>query len=139
MRALYYFDIDDELFSGLKASLNLGINSILDGMVQKNVYQGELTLSVKVALSNELVTDSNGDLKEITVPCITHKAVTKMSVKNENSGKVEGVTSEGFLALTKVKGRYAVVLTPPDASQMTLDAQRRFAGLDGESEEEDDD
>lgn len=134
MKSLYYFDIDDELFSELKLNLNRGLNSILDKMVNKDVCEGELTLSVKVSLRTETVTDCNGEVKEILTPEISHKEITKMSVKGEEKGKINGITHDGFLALTKVNNRYAAVLTPPDASQLTLEDQRRFAGLDEDEE-----
>jgi len=81
MNSIYYFDIDDELFKEIKGNINIGINDILDGMSEKNVSEGEMSLSVKIVLLPELVTDVNGKQKRILIPHIEHKTSTKMTVK----------------------------------------------------------
>ncbi len=138
MRSLYYFDIDDELFSELKKNLNRAITSVIAGMQKKNVCEGEVTLSAKVSFAELQVVDANGIEKMITVPNISHKVVTKMSVKDEEKGKIKGIDADrgGFLSLMKINGRYAAVVTPPDASQLTLEDQRMFAGLDEDADDD---
>lgn len=135
MNSVFYFDIDDELFSGIKQNFNVGINEILAGMQKKNVYEGELALSVKISLAKTMVTDANGEEKEIVVPMINHKAVTKMSVKNKAEGRIEGFDGRDFLAVKKLRGKYIAVRTPKDASQLTLDDQRILAGLEEEMDD----
>lgn len=38
MNSVFYFDIDDDLFASIKDNFNQGINDILTGMQEKNVY-----------------------------------------------------------------------------------------------------
>lgn len=135
MNSLFYFDIDDELFAEIKNNFNSGINSILDKMSQKNVSDGELTLKVNISLESTTVTDVNGNLKEILVPTIDHKASTKMTVKSETKGKINGCTDREFLAVTKIKGRYALISMPEDATQLSLEDIRRYAGLDEDTDD----
>lgn len=137
MKDIHYFDIDDELFAEIKGNFNRGINSILDGMQKKNVSDGELSLSVKISLKGVLATDRNGHETEITVPEISHKAVTKMSVKSEEKGSVKSYNvgnGRNVLALKKIRGIYAAAVTPTEASQLTFDDESLFRDL-----EEDDD
>ena len=129
MKTLFYFDIDDELFKDIKDNFNSGINSILDKMNQKNVSEGELTLNVKVSLTETTVTDINGNLKGILVPDIKHKATTKMTVKAEAKGQIYGCTEQEFLAVTKIKGKYALVATPNDATQLTIEDAERYEDI----------
>lgn len=129
MKTLYYFDIDDELFAEIKNNFNSGVNSILDKMTQKNVSDGELTLSVKVSLETATVTGADGNLKEILVPNIKHKATTKMTVKAEAKGEILGCTDREFLAVTKIKGKYALVAMPEDATQLTLEDAAIYEGV----------
>lgn len=129
MKTLFYFDIDDELFKDIKDNFNAGINSILDKMNQKNVSEGELTLNVKISLTETTVTDINGNLKEILVPDIKHKATTKMTVKTEAKGQVHGCTEQEFLAVTKIKGKYALVATPNDATQLRFEDAERYEDI----------
>ena len=121
MKTLFYFDIDDELFAEIKGNFNAGINSILDKMAQKGVSDGELTMNVKISLETTTVTDAGGNLKEILVPTIHHKATTKMTVKSATKGEIFGATEQDYLAVTKIKGKYALVATPNDATQLTLE------------------
>ncbi|WP_173386782.1 hypothetical protein [Ruminococcus flavefaciens] len=101
MNSIYYFDIDDELFKEIKGNINIGINDILDGMSEKNVSEGEMSLSVKIVLLPELVTDVNGKQKRILIPHIEHKTSTKMTVKKSSKGKIfnEEYAEDGYLAL----------------------------------------
>lgn len=135
MNSVFYFDIDDELFAAIKQNFNAGINEILTSMQKKDVYEGELALSVKVSLSPTTVTDANGDEKEIIVPVIDHKAVTKMSVKSKTEGKIKGYDGRDFLSLRRYRGKFIAVRTPKDASQLTLDDQRILAGLEEEMDD----
>ena len=137
MNSVFYFNIDDELFAGIKNNFNQGINDILTSMQKKDVYEGELALSVKVSLSPTTVTDANGEEKEIIVPVINHKAVTKMSVKSKTEGSIKGYDGRDFLSLRKYRGQFIAVRTPRDASQLTLDEQRELAGLDTDEEIDD--
>lgn len=121
MEKLFYFDIEDEYFEDIRNNFNAGVNSILDKMSQKNVSDGELTLNVKISLENANVTDANGNLKEILVPTIHHKVSTKMTVKSEEKGEIFGCTGREFLALTRVRGKYALVTVPEDATQITIE------------------
>lgn len=135
MNSVFYFDIDDELFAGIKKNFNQGINDILTSMQKKEVYEGELALSVKVSLSPTTVTNVNGEENEIIVPVIDHKAVTKMSVKSKTEGKIKGYDGRDFLSLKKFKGKFVAIRTPRDASQLTLDDQRILAGLEEETDD----
>ena len=137
MKGQHYFDIDDELFEQVKKNFNSGINSILQGMQEKGVCEGELSLSVKVSLRENLVTNASGEDELIIVPSIEHKAVTKMSVKAEEKGKIKGYDGKNYLSLRKIRGKYAVVLTPSNAAQTTLDEQLSLAGYCGEEEDDD--
>lgn len=121
MEKLFYFDIEDEYFEDIRNNFNAGVNSILDKMSQKNVSDGELTLNVKISLENTTVTGIDGNLKEILVPTIHHKVSTKMTVKAEEKGEIFGMTDRGFLAITKVKDRFALVSVPEDATQVTIE------------------
>lgn len=134
MNSVFYFDIDDELFASIKDNFNRGINDILTGMQEKNVYEGNLTLSVNILLSPTVVTDVNGDEKQIIVPVINHKAVTKMSVKSKVDGKIAGFDGRDYFAIKKFKGKFVAIRTPRDASQLTLEDQHILAGLDVETD-----
>lgn len=126
MLGVFYFDIDDDLFAEIKGNINRGINDILNGMNEKNVSEGEMSLSVKIILVPEIVTERSGREKKILVPHIEHKTSTKMTVKKSSKGKIfnEDFAEDGYLALSKIGDRYAVIAVPEDASQMTFDDQR---------------
>lgn len=121
MKKLFYFDIEDEYFEDIRNNFNAGVNSILDNMSQKNVSDGELTLNVKISLENTIVTDIDGNLKEILVPTIHHKVSTKMTVKAEEKGEILGMTERGFLAITKIEDKFALVSVPEDATQVAIE------------------
>ena len=139
MNSIYYFDIDDELFKEIKGNINIGINDILDGMSEKNVSEGEMSLSVKIVLLPELVTDVNGKQKRILIPHIEHKTSTKMTVKKSSKGKIfnEEYAEDGYLALEKIGDKYAAVAVSEDASQMRIDDQRLAAALASLESDED--
>ena len=126
MLGVFYFDIDDDLFAEIKGNINKGINDILNGMNEKNVSEGEMSLSVKIILVPEIVTERSGREKKILVPHIEHKTSTKMTVKKSSKGKIfnEDFAEDGYLALSKIGDRYAVIAVPEDASQMAFDDQR---------------
>lgn len=119
---LYFFNLDDELLSEVKADINAALERILAGMSEKGVSDGEVSLSLKISLHDDEIVTADGELKDVLIPEIEHKVSTKMTVKESSKGAFSGysVPGDAVLVLTRFNGQYAVVKSPMDASQLTL-------------------
>jgi len=75
---VFRFDLDDEMFAEIKHNFNTAISSILRGMLEKDVCEGEIALTVKLSLVPADAVTEDGEEKAIINPRIEHKVVTKM-------------------------------------------------------------
>ena len=121
MKDTFRLNIDDELFGEIKHNFNSAVSSILEGMREKDVCEGEISLKVKISLLPQDVIDADGVEETITTPEIEHNVVTKMTVKSKTEGKIKGYIDDDYLSLREDgDGGFIALRTPRDASQMRL-------------------
>lgn len=121
MEQIYNFEITDEMFYQVRADLDEAINQTLDKMREKEVNEGEIALSLKIHLNDETIITEDGEGGEVFVPLITHKVTTKLTMKSDTTGLINGYADrDNVLAVDKLDGKYIARLVPKDGTQISF-------------------
>ena len=111
--------LESELFNEMKEDFNLILQKTLMNMENKKSEQAELTMKLKISLTNDTVPDFSevkyNAEREIVRPTFSHKISSVMQIKCEKSGKIIG---DYELVWDKEIGRY--VMRTIDNGQMTM-------------------
>ena len=111
--------LESEIFNELKENFNAVLQKTLINMESKESEQAELTMKLKISLTNDTAPDFS-EVKyraerEIIRPTFTHKISSVMQTKCEKSGEVIG---DYELVWDKDGGKY--IMRPIDNGQMTM-------------------
>ena len=111
--------LESEIFNELKENFNAVLQKTLINMESKESEQAELTMKLKISLTNDTAPDFS-EIKykaerEIVRPTFTHKISSVMQTKCEKSGEVIG---DYELVWDKDSGKY--IMRPIDNGQMTM-------------------
>lgn len=111
--------LESEIFNELKENFNAVLQKTLINMESKESEQAELTLKMKISLTNDTAPDfsevKHRAEREIIRPTFTHKISSVMQTKCEKSGEVIG---DYELVWDKDSGKY--IMRPIDNGQMTM-------------------
>lgn len=117
---MHKLDIDDALFCQFKEDVNSALNTLITEMVRRNVDKGEIGVSFKVFLGQELLTDKDGAQYRVSSPMIAHKVSTKMDLKNNIGSGVIAGTVDQVLTLRETDEGLMLEFVPLDAAQTAL-------------------
>ena len=80
--------IESGAFEGLRRDFNGLLTNIVMRMEEHEVDNAEMNIKLSIGLAKDYIGDPTGigDMREITVPMITHKITTKMQMQNTASG-----------------------------------------------------
>lgn len=133
--------IEDEMFEGMRTSVNVVLQKLLKNMVEKGSMTGKITITLDVTLDQEFIVNRDpkisGETRRILTPKFAHKIGSVMQIKDEAKG---GKSCEGWeLVWDEEKNGY--VLVPNDESneekEVSMIEGAEQPALPGPVEEED--
>lgn len=116
--------IEGECFSQMRIDANAILQKLLENMVEKDAYEGSMTIKICVSLEPHYIlvppeerTEETGETRRALVPQFDHKIASTMQIKGEAKGKY----SDGTMELVHDSNTNMYVLTPlKEGGQMNL-------------------
>ena len=96
----FELDLNADTFTRFKDDFNRILNSTLREMEQRKVNEADISVKMSIKLTDLYFVNID---KDCTVPDFTHKITAKMQVKEESSGRLNGVF---VLKQNEETGRY---------------------------------
>lgn len=85
--------IDSDIFDEMREDADRVIQKLIKNMVEKNGYEGSVTIKLDFGLSKEGIRNFNnkiaGDIREVLLPTIEHKVSSTFKISEERKAKRE--------------------------------------------------
>lgn len=130
--------IEDEMFEGMRTSVNVVLQKLLKNMVEKGSMTGKITITLDVTLDQEFIVNRDpkisGETRRILTPKFAHKIGSVMQIKDEAKG---GKSCESWeLVWDEEKNGYVLVPIANSEQMSIWDADFKYANDESNEENE---